>query len=191
MNIKALITTLAIVGSSSVAMARPATYTATAEAQWSFGYSTTPVVRDHRTTRPVVRPAPVLVSYERERWNNSRWDNDYSYQPRPQLLAADVMFLDNEYRKDILVGADKGRFNTITIAANGGQTYVMKVGVEFTDGAIQPIEINRTLRGAQKFSIDLAGSNRAISRIFVYRADGPAALNMNLRHHGEFLVTAL
>ena len=63
MNIKALITTLVIAGSSSVAMARPVTYSASAEAQWSFGYNnTSPVVRDHRNAPIVVRPAPMPVS---------------------------------------------------------------------------------------------------------------------------------
>ncbi|MBS1120190.1 MAG: hypothetical protein H6Q90_2418 [Deltaproteobacteria bacterium] len=189
MNIKALITSLVVLGSSSVAMARPVTYSASVDASWSLGY-TAPVVRDHRTTRPViVQPARMPVSFERDSWNNNRWE--HTYQPRPQMLASDLTFLDSEYRKDILVGSDKGRFNTITIEANGGRTYVMKVGIEFTDGTIQPIEVNRTLRGGQGMTIDLDRRNRSISRIFIYRADGPAALNMNVRHYGEFLVTAL
>jgi hypothetical protein len=40
MNIKALITTLAILGSSSVAMARPATVTVSGSAQASFSLGT-------------------------------------------------------------------------------------------------------------------------------------------------------
>jgi hypothetical protein len=71
MNTKALITTLAVLGStSSLAMARPATVqtpaaSASARVSWSFGAparvvpAASPVVRDHRWDRPA--PAPVVV----------------------------------------------------------------------------------------------------------------------------------
>lgn len=64
MNLKALITTFALLGSTSVAMARPATFSvsARASASWNFGtgYGQAPVVRDHRGPRPVVAP-PVVT----------------------------------------------------------------------------------------------------------------------------------
>ncbi|HWO18271.1 MAG TPA: hypothetical protein VNO30_05830, partial [Kofleriaceae bacterium] len=53
MNIKALITTLLVLGTSSAAMARPVVVS---------GYAGAPIVRDHRTNRaPAPAPAPVVV----------------------------------------------------------------------------------------------------------------------------------
>ncbi len=51
MNIKALITML-VLGSSSVAMARPVTVSGSAQANWSYGTAPAPIVRDHRTPAP-------------------------------------------------------------------------------------------------------------------------------------------
>ncbi len=51
MNIKTLITTFALLGSSSIAMARPAAFSASASASWSFNtgrHTSAPVIRDHR-----------------------------------------------------------------------------------------------------------------------------------------------
>ncbi len=199
MNIKMLITTLAILGSSSVAMARPITYSASAEASWSWG--TRPVIRDHRVPAPIVRPAPVRTSFDQRNWNtydSNRYDDRYEdsriryYEPRALVLEDGVQFEDHEYRKDIVMGATTERFNTLRFDASGGNTFLMKVVIEFADGgAVQQIDLNRTLRGNQSMSIDLSGSNRQMHRILIYRADGGEALNMNKRHNGEFTVSAL
>lgn len=198
MTIKALIT-LAILGSSSVAMARPVTYSASAEASFNFG-TVRPTVRDHRTAPVIVRTpvvrTPVRPSFSSQ-WNASyqadsyNWDRD-RYQPRALLLEQGMQFENHEYRKDIMMNTLEGRFNTLKIDNDGGVTPLMKVVVEFADGgAQQQIDINRTLRGSEGLSIDLSGSNRKVFRVLIYRADGAAALNMNLRHNGEFTVSAL
>jgi len=196
MNIKALITTLAILGSSSVAMARPITYSASAEASWSWGTgaSTRPTVRDHRdySAPVVVRPAPARARFEVGDWRD--YDNSGAryYQPRAFVLEDGIQFADHEYRKDIVMGATNERFNTLRFDAAGGNTFLMKVVIEFADGgAVQQIDLNRTLRGNQSVSLDLSGSSRKLHRILIYRADGGEALNMNQRHHGEFTVSAL
>jgi hypothetical protein len=203
MKIKALITTLAIIGSSSVAMARPVTVSATANASWSFGTRpvATTVVRDHRVTPVVVTPAPRPVLRAGTRWNagyDARYDSRYDdrddryYQPRGLVLEDGIQFEDHEYRKDIVMGATNERFNTLRIDADGGTTFLMKVVIEFADGgAVQQIDLNRTLRGDQSLSLDLSGSARKLHRILIYRADGGEAMNMNLRHNGGFSVTAL
>jgi hypothetical protein len=206
MKIKALITTLAIIGSSSVAMARPATVTATATANASFRFGTrpvaTPVIRDHRVAPPVVVTPPRAVLRANAQWNgysnagwNDRYDDRYDdryNQPRGLVLEEGIAFEDHEYRKDIVMGATNERFNTLRIDSDGGTTFLMKVVIEFADGgAVQQIDLNRTLRGDQGLSIDLSGSARKLHRILIYRADGGAALNMNLRHRGGFTVTAL
>ena len=191
MNIKALITSLAIVGSSSVAMARPATYSAQVNASASFNLGFGPTVRDHRTPSTPTR-APIVV---RPTALHSDWggrnDGRYEYQPRPMMLADDLTFGNTEFRKDVIVGSNVGSFNTVRIEATAGRTYVQKVGIEFTNGVVQMIPVNRTFFNDQSMTFDLDGSNRQISRIFVYRADGEEAHHLNLAHRGEFAVTAL
>src|SRR4051812_17046626 len=158
MNIKALITTLAVLGSSSVAMARPLSFSASARGQVSWGTSSGPVIRDHRDLPqrfPQPQPRPMHV-YQNE-WSNSY--ETYAQEPQPLMLAEGLTFNSTEFRKDVIVGMDKGRFNSIQINAEGGQTYVQKVGIEFSNGVVQLIPVNRTLRGSQSMSFDLDGSN--------------------------------
>jgi len=188
MNIKALITTLAIVGSSSAAMARPATVSVSANAQASLSWGTSrPVIRDHRTPSNVY---PVRSATHE--WTDREYDyNPYFSAPRFKTLDADLQFGDTEYRKDIVLGGTKGRFNTLQIEADSGRTYIMKVVVEFSDATFQQIDLNKTLRSGDDVTLDLAGSNRSINRILIYRADGAPALSMNQPHFGEFSVLAL
>lgn len=180
---KALIITLGILGSSSVAMARPV-ISYSAEASLTFGTRTSgPVVRDHRWTQTTPT-----------RWNTGYWnerrDRDY-YQPRVEVLGEGLSFGDTQYRKDIVVGSHLGNFRALQLNSNGGSTYIMKVVIEFADGGVQRIDINRTLRGYQGLTLDLDGNRRPLHRILIYRADGGEALHMNRRHYGEFNVTAL
>lgn len=186
MKIKALLITLGILGTSSVAMARPV-LSYSAEASVNFGSSHGPVVRDHRWNP---RPAPMPVRSHQRPMRYDSWDNDF-YQHRAVVLGEGLYFGDTEYRKDIVVGA-QGRFRALELRSDGGATYIMKVVIEFADGGVQQIDINRTLRGYQAMTLDLDGrSSRAFHRIFIYRADGAEAHNMNRRHHGEFTVSAL
>ncbi len=83
MNIKALVTTL-VIGSSSVAMAKPAVFVS-GEASVSVGYhshDSQPVVHDHRPiypqpiyTQPVYTP-PAPVVYRDDNWQNDNWQDD-------------------------------------------------------------------------------------------------------------------
>jgi hypothetical protein len=189
MKINALITLLAIGGSSSVAMARPITYSTHVEASWGAGIDRSRVdgrpryddrhvvVRDHRYDRQ----APSGAYYN---------DRDY-YQPQARPLGEALQFGDSEFRKDVFVSSQAGRFNTLRIENDGGRTYVMKIGVEFVSGEVQMIDVGRTLVGRQAMTFDLNGNDRAISRIFVYRDDGERALHLNWQHRGAFSVFAL
>src|SRR5688572_3180176 len=56
MNIKSIITTLAIItASSTAALAKPIRVDFDAQATWTYGTPSGPVVRDHRNDAPVVR----------------------------------------------------------------------------------------------------------------------------------------
>lgn len=209
MNTKVLITTLAVLGStSSLAMARPVRpappYTpsasASAHVSWNFGLPvrtypaaiSAPTVRDHRWT--YVPPAPVVVrpiahGYDHDvDWTSSDgWD--YEQEPCATTLADGLTYNAGEYRKDIVLEG-RGRFNTLMVNAEGGRTFIKEVRIEFLGGAVQSIPVNRTLTGDQSLTFDLDGRNRAINRIFVYRADGNH-MNIGFRSPGEFSVTAL
>jgi hypothetical protein len=202
MNTKALITTLAVLGStSSLAMANPAhdpaPVSASATVSWNTsyapvrGYATeyqAPIARDHRTAyappvRVVVQPParPVHVEWDRR--------GGYGWQPRETTLADGLTYNAGEYRKDIVLEG-RGRFNEVTLHEDGGRNFIKEVRIEFTGGAVQSIPVNQTLRPGQTMSFDLDGTSRAINRIFVYRADGNH-MNIGFPSGGEFTVTAL
>ena len=189
MNTKALITTLAILGSaSSLAVASPSTQYS-ASASWSYR---TPV----RTyPAPTVRGgwnyAPPVRTVARTR-HNSDWtsSNGWGYQqPRATILADGLTYNAGEYRKDIALQGR--RFNTVMLNADGGNTFIEVVKIEFNDGgAVQTIPVNRALCNDESMTFDVDGNNRPINRIFVYRHDGPDR-STQVRSQGEFSVTAL
>lgn len=203
MNTKALITTLAVLGStSSLAMANPAPAPVSASATLSWnasitpargGYATevqaypTPYARDHRTT--YTPPVRVVVQPPAPRPVDRDWGRGYGWQPRATTLADGLTYNVGEYRKDIVLEG-RGRFNEVTLHEDGGSNFIKEVRIEFIGGAVQSIPVNRTLRSNQTMSFDLDGTNRAINRIFVYRADGNN-MNIGFPSGGEFTVTAV
>lgn len=192
MNFKMIIPAIAILATSSIAAARPIA-TVSAEAEWSFGTDRRPVLRDHRYAAPAPLPPHVRVDardWGRERGYDRGYDRGYGYYDgRGAILDEGLTFGLTEYRKDILVGSGAGRFGTLRIDNDGGRTYLMKVVVEYADNSVQVIQLNRTLRGQQSLTLPL-NARKAINRVFAYRADGDAALNMHRYHDGAFTVTA-
>lgn len=197
MNTKALITTLAVLGStSSLAMANPAPapVSASATVSWnaSFtpGYATeyqAPIVRDHRTYTPPVR---VVVQPPVPRRVDGVWSRPgYGRQPRETILADGLTYNTGEYRKDIVLEG-RGRFNEVMLHEDGGRNWIKEVRIEFIGGAVQSIPVNQTLRPGQTMTFDLDGTNRAINRIFVYR-DYSYQRNIGIPSGGEFTVSAL
>ena len=188
MNIKALITSLAVLGSaSSLAVASPSTQYS-ASASWSYR---TPV-RTYRAPAPMARgwnyPVRTVVRDRRDNdWTSS---NGWGYQqPRATLLADGLTYNAGEYRKDIALQGR--RFNTVMLNAEGGSTFIEVVKIEFNDGgAVQTIPVNRALCNDESMTFELDGNHRPINRIFVYRHDGPDR-STQVRSHGEFSVTAL
>ena len=122
---------------------------------------------------------------------DSDWDRrgGYGSQPRETLLADGLTYNTGEYRKDIVLEG-RGRFNAVTLHEEDGRNFIKEVRIEFTGGAVQSIPVNQTLRSGQTMTFDLDGTNRAINRIFVYRADGNH-MNIGFPSGGEFTVTGL
>ncbi len=201
MNTKALITTLAVLGStSSLAMAHPthdpAPVSASVYASWNTyapagGYATeyqAPIVREHRYAPPPPPARVVVQPRGGDDWGRrDGWG--YDGQPRATLLADDLTYNAGEFRKDIVLQG-RGRFNAVTLHEEDGCNFIAQVVIEFMGGGVQSIPVNQTLQPNQSMTFDLNGTNRAINRIFVYRADGNN-MNIGFPSGGEFTVTAL
>jgi hypothetical protein len=201
MNTKALITTLAVLGStSSLAMANPthdqAPVSASANVSWTShapsyapapAYATeyqAPIVRDHGYTPA---PPPVVQRHDDDWGRRDGWGHDS--RPRASLLADGLTYGAGEFRKDIVLQG-RGRFNAVTLQEEDGRNFIAQVVIEFTGGGVQSIPVNRTLRPNQSMTFDLDGTNRAINRIFVYRAYDNH-VNIGFPSGGEFSVSAL
>jgi hypothetical protein len=175
MNTKAIIASLVVLGSSSVAMASPSV---TFSADASYG---TTVVRDHRG--PSVEPY-----YHRE---GNVW-RGRQFAQRPVLLASDLQFA-RDGRTFITVGDHMGRFGTLQITAGAGRTLIKQVYVQFENGQEQVIRnLDRMLLRHQSLTLDLNGRHRAIKRIVVYGDDlERGGWRSWRRGGGTFSVTAL
>jgi hypothetical protein len=139
-----------------------------------------PIVRDHRYAPParvVARPVA----------HRGGWGSDW--QPRASILADGLTYSAGEFRKDIVLEG-RGRFNAVTLQEDDGRNFIAQVVIEFMGGAVQSIPVNQTLHANQSMTFDLDGTNRAINRIFVYRAYDNHR-NIGFPSGGEFTVTAL
>ena len=198
MNTKALITTLAVLGStSSLAMAHPAHDPAPVSASAHVSWNTyapvreypAPIVRDHRYAPPArVTVRPVGRHRGDDGWGRrDGWG--YDSQPPATILADSLTYNAGEYRKDIVLQG-RGRFNAVTLHEEDGCNFIAEVVIEFMGGAVQSIPVDQTLQPNQSMTFDLDGTNRAINRIFVYR-DYSNHMNIGVPSGGEFTVTAL
>jgi len=187
MNIKALITAL-VIGSSSVAMAKPAV-TVSAEASVHIGARTRgPVVRDHRYQEPVYRQPVRGNAYQPEAFYTPRntqvssnlslytgsfpmtqvggWDRNWLALSEPTRIDSGRLFFN--------VGQSTGSFRTIKLQNVAGSSQITTVAIEFnqgvggSNGVTQVVKMNSTLRGQQSLTIDLDGNARNINRIIVY-----------------------
>jgi hypothetical protein len=193
MKIKALITTLVIAGSSSVAMARPVTVSASAEASWRFGTSQS--VRDHRyEDRPVVvnhrdgyrRPDVVTVLPAPMHPNNNNIGADASEYVGPRPVVTKRARYESRYsqsswmaitaptridagRQFIRMGAELGSVNRLRLQNTAGESSISQVAIRFVDGQTQVIRVDQKLdRWNPSIALDLDGSSRQIEDIIVY-----------------------
>ncbi|HEX4420459.1 MAG TPA: hypothetical protein VH165_21235 [Kofleriaceae bacterium] len=209
MTTKLIIAAL-VLGSSSLAMAAPvAQVTVTANAR-----GTTTVVRDHREperqviSHPIIiaQPARPVISHpiivERPIYSHPVISHPIIIERpvithpvishpiivvRPTVtLAADQQLVNG--RTEIGVGGEADRFATLTLAADGGRTYVEKVVVKFADGKRQVIDhLDRTLVGNASLTVDLDGNRREIQSVAVFGNE----LDNGFRYErGAFTVTA-
>lgn len=191
MNIKALITTLAIIGSSSAAMARPFTFEASAEASWTYGYNNDRrpvVIRDHRYHEPM--PAPVRYEEPRMFPNNNTITEDasvykgpvpatrgyhhrsYRSQYESQWAAITVPTRIDRGRQFVTDLPDLGRFSVVRLQNVAGWSNIETVLIRFKDGSEQVVKINSRLNSWND-AIDIRLDRRAqIHGFVVYGSTG-------------------
>lgn len=186
MNIKALITSL-VLGSSSLAMAQPVSFGASAGVSISAGLPAQGVVdiRDHRTNdwpwirdhrQPVEQPAVVMqppapvvdncanvATYP----NGSEYTGPVASAMRGQWVALTQPTKIGIKREEIRVGAQKGLFHTLQLVPTSGSTYISTVAIVFPNGAMQSVPVNQTLTGALTINVGAGYRGRAIQRIVV------------------------
>ncbi len=186
MNLKALITTL-VLGTSSVALAQPVSFGASAQVDARFGYTPSgPAIRDHRPAepmRPVAEPlrpvyAPPVVqqiddcsnlsvlangsTYTGPVGYASQWNRGWITLTQPTKIIHGLT--------QIPVGRDHGKFREIQIVADSGATNVTTVAIGFTDGTYQFVSVERTLDpncAPVTISLNSAARGRTIQRIVV------------------------
>src|SRR5262245_33120848 len=152
MNLKALITTL-VLGTSSVALAQPVSFGASAQVDARFGYTTSgPAIRDHRPAEPM-RPVVVQAQPQVDDCANvkigakgSAYTGPVGYaSPNGGWIALTQPTKIGHTGEEISIGADNGRFHTLQLVANAGVTSIKSVVIQFTNGQVQRVDLDKNL----------------------------------------------
>ena len=144
MNIKALITLL-VLGSSSVALARPVAYS---------GQEGAPSVRDHRAPAP----APAY---------DGSFRSPPPFVPPWVTLGTERRMVNGEMA--FRVHPSFGRFSTLRLQTTAGKSLIYQVKIQFPNGAVQTVALNQYLDAANPtITVDLDGSwARSIKKVTV------------------------
>jgi len=143
MNIKSIIASVLIVGSSSVALAAPSSDPCQTPAPVVVAPVRAPV--GYLPVHPPIRHEVTLGK------ENQRWFGNQTFQ----------------------VGAYKGRFETLKLESDGGKSFIDSVKIKFADGRSQTIQLDKDLSAQSPcLTIDLAGNYpRAIQSVTVRGAN--------------------
>lgn len=159
MNIKALITTL-VLGSSSVAMARPVTVPGGVAGSSTPGtpgsYDDAPVVRDHRTHAPApvegsFRSPPFVPPWVTIGTADQVMNGAMSFRVSPRLHN----------------GFSSG-FTTLRLQSTSGKSFISRVEIKFAHGGSQVVQLGKYLTASSPtITLDLDGDRRAIRSVTV------------------------
>ena len=165
MSLKSIIAALAVVGSSSVALAAPVNYSVPSATIHSQRYIEPPISQ--------LRPyRPVVVDDD---CNNTTLGGDSSGYNGP--IGTKVGFgwtaLTQPTRIDrgrefFHIGTQAGRFTTLKLENVRGSSEIQQVLVEFANGQAKVVKLNKCLDMSNPCIEINLGHNRAISRIVVY-----------------------
>ncbi len=166
MTIKALLTTALLLGTSSLALARPATL---ADGQ----------VRDHRTPTVLAAP-PIQVAqaprpaYGRDLRDDrrDRRDGRFQRQAAPVVLSSAARL---DRGRAVIALPQTRPLRSLTLQATGGTTKIRTVEITFANGRTQLVQANVTLAGAATYAIDLPGDMRQVTSLTVLGKSGRRA----------------
>jgi hypothetical protein len=161
MNIKSILAAALVIGSSSLALAQPAS-------QGGVTVQSSADIRDHRTPeyshdyRPapapvIVRPAPVVIVRP----------------PALRTLANDTKI--NLTGRDTLTFFRPMQLQTIKLEGETGKTSVTQVAIKFANGRQQLVQENQLLTKNGCIDIDLKGNVRNVTGIVIYGQSGARA----------------
>ena len=142
MNMKALITTALVIGTSTIALAQPVQVDNS-----SFA------VRDHR--EPMSAPAPYRPVY----------------QPAP-VAQLHVIANTKLYNGADKIWMRTQPLSTIKLQAIKGRTNVTQVAIKFANGRTQIIQENKMLTQSSCIDIDLHGQVRNVTGITIFGQGG-------------------
>ena len=160
-KLTALLTTLALGASGSIALAAPGR---------GFDARYDERARDHlRFTQERDRFDRPDAAYH---WNRGRLDDFGPRHYRPNWVALSAPLRLGRMGRDVIDVADRGTFTQLRLQTRGGFARVDRVIIVFADGSRQ-VESGRVLdaRG-ELLEIPLDGNNRRIDRIIVMGATG-------------------
>ena len=161
---KALITLL-ILGTSSVALARPITINDRDDV----------ITNDNITVRDQFAPPAPDRQYYRADSEHPSYGADYNrplrFGLRPVVLANDVSFMRqrNRDQRPLLIDVDSrtGTFKTLRLDRQDGRAFIDNVVVVLANGRTMSFDVNQTL-SARSPSITIDVNHRAITGIYVY-----------------------
>lgn len=157
MTIKALLTTALLLGTSSLALARPATL---ADGQ----------VRDHRT--PTVLASPPIQVAQAPRPAYDRRGGRFERQARPVVLSSAASL---DRGRAVIALPPTRPLRSLTLQATGGKTKIRTVEITFANGRTQRVAVNVTLTGSATYAIDLTGDMRQVTSLTVLGKSGRRA----------------
>jgi hypothetical protein len=172
-KITALLTTLALAGTASIAMASPTrTYDRRTGVEYVHdgGYRIDAAPRLHGN---LDRFARFDDSRSELGWHRGRGLDDFG--PRRYRSTWVALSAPQRYRSDrqCIEVHDRGTFTQLRLQSNAGRTAIDRVIVQFADGSNQVAELDRELdRHGEFVELPLDGNNRRIDRIIVNGALG-------------------
>ena len=185
MNIKALITTLFVVGSSSVALAQPASRVEVREAPTAVivKHDRAPVIVKHAPEKIIVKhePEKIIVKHDRA---PIVIDRGYVHAPIVINRTYQAPIVVNEYRAPswtllsssnqisqdgrTTIGLGDSELRTLKLAETSGKTTVSEVAIQFADGQSQVDYTQTLLANGGTYTIDLNGNVRSVDSITVF-----------------------
>ncbi len=166
-----------VLGTSSIAMARPAMVRGSADvkvrAQASFSVGTRtsarpPVQNGPREVKRPTYPRPVHQPVYHPTPAPSAQENVWVEEgPTFQALGSNLKIQGSAYNRDLGFAGDNS-WNKIRLEARGSVTQIDEVRVTFLSGETQTIKVDELLSGRETITLDLAGSDRQVTRVLVY-----------------------